>query len=292
MQFIHIPRERDLHKKRVAAYCRVSTEKENQEGSLAFQIRRYQTAICARPEWEFAGIYWDEKSGTQTACRPGFQRLIQDALKGKVDYILVKSISRWARNMVDAAHYLQLLQGNGVELFFETEGLDTANPAGSLLFSLLCAIAQDESRSISENVKWSYRKRFQQGAYDPGNHRILGYDSRDGRLLPNQDAETIRRIFTFFLAGSGYAAIARQLKAEGRSGRGGRFLTPKGIKYILGNEVYAGDRQLQKRPPKHYLTKQPDPQARYTSYYLRDDHEGIIPRTVWDEVQKKLKGGA
>ena len=148
MKFTRIPRKRDLHKKRVAAYCRVSTLLEEQEDSFETQVSYYKAFIEANDEWEFAGIYSDEKSGTKAENRPGFQKLVRDALDGKVDYILCKSISRFSRNIVDCQKYVKLLHGNGVDVKFEKENLDTASPSCSMMLSFLSAIAQDESRSI------------------------------------------------------------------------------------------------------------------------------------------------
>lgn len=289
MRIKHIPRERDLHKKRVAAYCRVSTLLEEQEDSFETQVSYYTGYIEAHDDWEFAGIYSDEKSGTKAENRPGFQKLIADALNGKVDYILVKSISRFSRNIVDCQRYARQLHGNGVDVYFEKEHLDTADPSCSMMFSFLSAIAQDESRSISENVKWSYRERFKRGEYNLGNNRILGYDSVDGKLVPNKDARVVEIIYELYLEGKEPGAIAATLTQIGMTGRNGKPLTPSGILYILGNETYAGDKLLQKRAPKNFLTKQPDKHVFFESTLLKDDHEGIIPREAWDAVQAKLQ---
>lgn len=188
MKITKIPRKRDQHKKRVAAYCRVSTLLEKQEESFEAQVSYYSIYIETHSEWEFAGIYSDEKSGTKAENRQGFQKLIQDALDGKVDYILVKSISRFSRNIVDCQKYVNLLKANGVYVRFEKEGLDTANASSSMVFSFLSVIAQNEAKTISDNVKWGYRQRFQRGEYNLGNNRIFGYDTIGGKLVPNKDA--------------------------------------------------------------------------------------------------------
>lgn len=289
MKFTHIPRTRDLHKRRVAAYCRVSTAQDNQEESFETQVNYYTTYISANPDWEFAGVYSDEKSGIKAENRPGFQKLIRDALDGKVDYILVKSISRFSRNIVDCQGYVKMLHGNGVEVRFEKENLDTADPSCSMMFSFLSAIAQDESRSISENVKWAYRERFRRGEYNLGSNRILGYDSVDGRLVPNDDARIVKIIFQLYLEGKGLIEIADKLNSLGLCGRSGEPLTDKGILYILSNEAYAGDKMLQKRAPKNYLTKQPEKHTQFESHYLMDDHEPVVDRATWDLVQNKLR---
>lgn len=288
MRITKIPRKRDQHKKRVAAYCRVSTLKDEQEESIETQKAHYANFIAAHDDWEFAGIYSDEKSGTKAQNRPGFQKLISDALDGAVDFILVKSISRFSRNIVDAQRYIKRLHGNGVDIWFEKEGLNTADPSCSMMLSFLSTIAQDESRSISENVKWAYRERFKRGEYNLGNNRVLGYDSVDGKLVPNEAAEMVRGIFQMYLEGKGLTDIANTLDQMGVVGRNGKPLTVPGVLYILGNEVYVGDKILQKRAPKNYLTKQPEKNVHFESNYLTGDHEGIISREEWNAVQLLL----
>ena len=201
MKITKIPRTRDQHKKRVAAYCRVSTKLEEQEESYELQRQYYEKYIRANAEWEFAGIYSDEKSGTKVKNRPGFQKLIKDALAGDVDYILVKSISRFSRNIVDCQKYVNLLHGNGVDIHFDKENIDTADPSCSMILSFLSAIAQDESRSISENVRWGYRERFKRGEYNLGNNHIRGYDTVDGKLVPNEEAASIKLIYQMYIEG-------------------------------------------------------------------------------------------
>ena len=288
MKITYIPRTRDLHKRKVAAYCRVSTLLEEQEDSFEFQQAYYRAFILAHEDWEFVGIYSDEKSGTKTKNRPGFNQLIEDALSGEIDYILCKSVSRFSRNQVDCKKYVQLLVGNGVNIQFEKENIDTGNPASFMMFSFLSTISQDESRSISENVKWAYKERFKQGTYNLGNNRVLGYDCVDGKLTPNKDAEIVRLIFKLYLLGNTMREIAEELSAQGFVGRNGKALTRAGVSYILSNETYIGDKKLQKRAPKNYLTKQPEKNVLFESKYLVGDHEAIIDRETWDKVQAKL----
>ena len=289
MRITRIPRQRDLHKKRVAAYCRVSTLLAEQEESLEAQVKYYTRIINAHDDWEFAGIYSDEKSGTKTENRSGFQRLIQDALDHKVDYILCKSVSRFGRDLVKTQHYLKILHGNGVDVHFEKEKLDTADPSCSMMLSFLSTIAQDESHSISENVKWGYRERFKRGEYNLGNNRILGYDCVDGKLVPNENADGVKVIYQLYLDGKSVEEIRRLLVDFGVVTRNGRPLSHHNILYILQNETYRGDKLLQKQPPKDFLTKKPDVRANYKSYYLENDHEAIVEPEVWDAVQEKIK---
>ena len=289
MKITRIPRARDQHKKLVAAYCRVSTTLENQEESYETQLSHYTNYIKSNPEWEFAGVYSDEKSGTQAENRPGFQKMIQKALKGEIDYILVKSVSRFSRNTVDCQKYVELLKGNGVYVRFEKENIDTEDPHSSMMFSLLATIAQDESHSISENVRWSNRKRVQKGEYNLGNNRVFGYDSEDGKLIPNENAKAVREIYRLFLEGSSFFQIAAAMEAAGVRGRSGKPLTRSGIMTILENEVYVGDKLLQKQAPKNFLTKKPEVGIEYESNYLTDDHEPIVDRSTWQKAQELLK---
>ena len=291
MKFTRIPRNRDLHKKRTAAYCRVSTQLQEQEDSFETQHNYYTSYIKSNNNWEFAGIYSDEKSGTKADNREGFQKLIHDALDGKVDYILVKSISRFSRNLVDCQKYVKLLHGNGVDIKFEKENLDTADPSCTMMLSFLATIAQDESHSISENVKWGYRQRYKRGEYNLGNNRILGYDTIDGKLVPNKDAHIVSLIFQMYYEGNTLTDITRTLDSIGALGLRKKKMTISSIRYILTNETYVGDKLLQKQPPINFLTKKPDINTSYESKYLVNDHEAIISREIWDTVQQKLVGG-
>ena len=289
MKITKIPRERDQHKKRVAAYCRVSSTLEEQEESYEAQLEYYTRIIQAHEDWDFAGIYSDEKSGTKASNRPGFQKLIKDSLDGKVDYILVKSISRFSRNIVDCQKYANLLHGNGVDIHFDKENLDTADPSCSMMFSFLSTIAQDESRSISENMRWSYRERFKRGQYSLGNNTILGYDCVDRKLIPNKDADAVRLIFQLYIEGKRIEEIRRLITDYGIRSKNGQPWSHNGIMYILQNERYVGDKKLQKQPPRNYLTKKLDTKEKYESYYLENDHEPIVDRETWNKVQELIK---
>ena len=284
----HIRNKNYGKKKRVAAYCRVSTDKAEQEESFETQIAAYERLIQDNPQWEYAGIYADEgKSATSTKHRPEFQRMIADALDEKIDMILVKSISRFSRNIVDCQTYVEKLREKGVSVWFERENIDSLNPACSMMFSLLAAIAQDESRSISENVKWAVARRFERGEYKIGNSQVLGYDADEhGKPVPNNDAWIVRRIFQLFTEGKSARQVAELVTTEGGHGlRSKGALSYQGVLSILRNEIYVGDRCLQKRPPVHYLTKKPDLRAEYKSYYLKDVHAPLIERETWEKAQ-------
>lgn len=277
-------------KKRVAAYCRVSTDTMGQQESYDTQLRYYKTLIPANHDWEFAGVYADEgRSGTSVKHRPEFLRLMQDAEQGQIDIILTKSISRFARNVVDCQRYVKDLKSRGVEVRFEREGISSMDASADFIFSMLATVAQEESRSISENVRWRYAKDFAKGVYSLGGNRILGYDmGDDGKLTPNGDAWIIKKVFDNFLAGMNYTEIAADLDAAGAKRlRSDKPYTAERIRRILRNEYYVGDMLLRKNAPKDFLTKCPI-HTDYTSYYIRDAHVGIIDRNTWEQAKEKL----
>ena len=289
MQITRIPAQRENKKTRIAVYCRVSTKMEEQEDSLETQQAAYTNLISMRSDWELVGIYSDSLSGLSAEKRPEFMRMFNEALEGKIDRILCKSVSRFSRNVAECKKYTDMLKLKNVIVEFEKEHISTADTTSAFLFSLMSAIAENESRSISENVKWSQRERVKRGEYNLGNNRILGYDCVDGKLVPNQDADTIRLIYTMFLQGSNVEEIIRRLTGMGVMTRNDTPLGRNGILYILRNEAYKGDKQLQKRPPKNFITKKPDPTIPFESKYLENDHEAIVSRSVWDAVQRKLE---
>lgn len=287
----HIPSIHERRTKQVAAYCRVSTDRADQEGSFETQVSYYTNLITNHPGWELVRIYADEgKSATSTQHRPEFMQMIDDALDGKIDIILTKSISRFARNVVDCRTYVEKLRTKGVEIRFERENISSQSASTDMIFSMMAAVAQDESRSISENVKWGCQKRFAQGIHHIGSNSVLGYDEVDGVLQPNESAWVIRMIFQQFLEDIPYAKIAENITAAGAKRlRGKTPLNGKSVMTILNNEIYVGDRNFQKNPPRNYLTKKPDLNAQYQSWYWRDVHEGIIDRETWERAQAKLE---
>ena len=289
MQINRIPAQRENKKTRIAVYCRVSTKMEEQEDSLETQQAAYTDLISMRSDWELVGIYSDSLSGLSAEKRPEFMRMISDAMEGKIDRILCKSVSRFSRNVAECKKYTDLLRLKNVIVEFEKEHISTEDTTSAFLFSLMSAIAENESRSISENIRWGYSERFKRGKYNLGNNRILGYDTVNGKLVPNEDADTIRFIYTMFLQGNTVEEIIRKLNDMGVTTRFGNPLSRNGIIYILRNEAYKGDKQLQKKAPKNFITKKPDPTIPFESKYLENDHEAIVSRSVWDAVQRKLE---
>lgn len=273
--------------RRVAAYVRVSTRRESQEESFETQWQYYIERIASEPGWTFAGIYADRRSGTNAGKRPGFQKMMADAETGKLDLILVKSISRFARNLLDCQQAIDRLSGLGVAVYFEKEHIRTDDPSSTFLLRLLAAVAQDESRSISQNVRLSIASRWARGEYRLGSNRVLGYDQVDGHLVPNQDAWMVKEAFSLFLQGNTCGQIARHFQALGAKSLRGKTIAPSAIRYLLSNEIYVGDRSLQKAPPRDYLTGHPLPD--YKTYYLVSDHPPIIDPKTWQQVQALIR---
>ena len=281
-------------KRRVAGYARVSTDHDEQFTSYEAQIDYYTTYIKSRDDWEFVSVYTDEGiSGTGIKKRIGFQTMIDDALAGKIDLIVTKSVSRFARNTVDSLTTIRKLKENGIECYFEKENIWTFDGKGELLITIMSSLAQEESRSISENCTGGQRKRFSDGKVSVAYRRFLGYDKGpDGRMVINpQEAETVRKIYRLFLEGMTPYGISRRLEADGD-------LSPSHmpkwnattVKRILSNEKYKGDALLQKTYTVDYLTKKTKVnEGEIPQYYVEGDHEAIIDPAVFDRVQLELE---
>ena len=289
MKITRIPAKRENKKVRVAVYCRVSKKVETQEDSLEEQQAAYTELISLRSDWQLVGVYADSLSGLRAEGRPEFMRMINEAMAGNIDRILCKSVSRFSRNVAECKRYADLLRTRNVTVEFEKEHLRTDDPTSSFIFSLMAAIAENESRSISENIRWGYQERFKRGEFNLGNNRILGYDTVDGKLVPNKAAAAVRLIYARFLEGNTIEEIIRTLTEIGVKTRKGTPLSRYNIIYILKNETYKGDKLLQKQPPRNFITKKPDPTIPFETNYLENDHEAIVSRDVWDAVQKKLE---
>lgn len=277
--------------KRVAAYARVSTLTEAQEESYETQVHYYTDLIQSTEGWALAGIYADQGiTGTSAAKRPEFLRMIEDAEKGKIDIILCKSVSRLSRNFAEAQKYVHALKAINVEVRFEKEGISSFDPSTDMIFSTMAAVAQEESRSISDNVKWGNKRRMEMGIRHVGSNHMLGYDEVQGKLTPNEDAWIVRLMFEEYAAGVAPTVILQHLQEKGahrmRSEKG---FTWSSVLAVLKNEAYVGDRHLQKTAPQNYLTKKPDPNEAYESKYIYNDHEGIISPAIWDAVQDRMK---
>lgn len=277
-------------KKRVAAYCRVSTLRNEQDESFETQQKYYEELIQSHPDWELVKVYADRHSATRVKNRPGFQEMAAAAEAKKLDIIICKSISRFSRNMVDCQQYTKWFLTLGVVVIFEEQNIRTDDPTCDFVLSILAAVAQDESHSISENEKAAYASRFARGEYNLGNNRILGYDCVDGELVPNKDAWIVKEVFRRFIEGESYRQIAKGLEELGaQSLHSKKGFGVETLRYMVSNETYVGDKRLQKKAPLDYLTKKPDPNQKVESNYLWNDHEAIIDRETWDKAQEILE---
>ena len=274
----------------MAAYCRVSTDQEEQLLSYENQVRFYTESINRNPEYECAGIYADEGiSGTNTKKRDEFNRMIMDCRAGKIDRIITKSISRFARNTLDCLNYVRELKGLGIGVTFEKEAIDTLDAKGEVLLTILSSLAQDESRNISENSTWGIRKRFEIGQHKMSTKRFLGYDAdENGKLIVNkQQAKIVKQIFMEFLWGKTTDYIKRIFEREGViNWDGGTKWQATTICSMLENEKYKGDTLLQKSYTTDFLTKKRvQNEGEIQQYYIEDDHEAIIEPWIWECVQ-------
>ncbi len=281
---------------RVAAYARVSTEEENQQTSYQTQCEHFTSYIADNPDWEFAGMYADEGiTGTSRKNRKQFNKMMEDAEAGKFDYIITKSTSRFARNTVDSLTCVRrLMQLNPpVGVFFEEDNLDTLDASGELLITIKAALAQEESNSISKNIRWSFQKRFQAGIPQVNLNRLFGYSQgRDNSWIINENqAGTVRRIFADFLNGMSANAVAKKLNNEGITTALGKKWRADSVLDILRNEKYVGDIEMQKTVTESFLThKSIKNTGQAPKYYIKNHHDGIIDRESWDKAQARIKG--
>ena len=281
-------------KKRVAAYCRVSTELEEQESSYEVQVEHYKAYIKNNPEWELADIYADDGiSATSTAKRDEFNRMIQDCREGKIDMILTKSISRFARNTVDCLKYTRELKSLNIAVYFEKENINTLDSKGEVLITIMAALAQQESESLSANVRLGLQFRNQQGKIQINHNRFLGYtkDEEGNLVIVPEEAEIVRRIYAEYMDGRSFQKIKRGLEADGiRNGAGNTKWHETNIKQILTNEKYIGDALLQKTVTTDFLTKKRVVNKGIApQYYVENSHEAIIPREIFMQVQDEMQ---
>ena len=281
------------HQKRVAAYCRVSTDSEEQLTSYQNQMRVYTEMIAANKEWEFAGLYADEGiSGTRADKRPEFQRMIRDCQNGKIDYIITKSVSRFARNTVECLEYVRSLKAQGIGIFFEEQNIDTLKNESELYLVIYAGFAQSESESISKHITWTYRKKFEEGKVSFQYKNFLGYrkgaDSQP-EIVP-EEAAIVERIYEMFLAGQPVKVIAQTLQAEKIEILGKNLSFSKNmIMNILRNEKYCGDCILQKTVTVDCISKtRKANQGEAPMYIVENNHPAIISREVFNRVQEEL----
>ena len=281
-------------KRRTAAYARVSTDSEEQMTSYEAQVDYYTRYIQGRTDCVFAGIYTDEGiSAVNTKKRDGFNKMVTDALAGKLDLIVTKSVSRFARNTVDSLSTVRKLKEKGVEVFFEKENIYTFDGKGELLITIMSSLAQEESRSISENVTWGQRKRFADGKVSMPYKRFLGYEKGEDGIpkIIESEAEVIRQIYRLYMEGRTSSAIAKYLTTNDIPSPGGKQKWQVAtVNSILANEKYKGDALLQKRFTVDFLTKTiKDNEGEVPQYYVQNSHPGIIVPDEFDAVQAEIE---
>lgn len=275
-------------KQRVCAYCRVSTSQEEQLHSFAAQVSHYTEFINSRPDWEFAGIYADEGiSGTSKDKRSEFLRLIRDCEAKRVDMVITKSISRFARNTADCIETVRHLKELGVAVFFEKENINTMSAESELVMTVLSSIAQEESSSISQNIRWGNQRRYSKGiahkTYPPFGYY---YDEKNNLRIHEEQSGIIRRIFDEYVSGKGIAVIARELTAAGiKTPKGGDKWSVSTLREILTNEKYIGDVEMQKSFTADSVTyARKRNTGQMPRYYIHNHHEGIIPKEQFQLV--------
>ena len=280
-------------KLRLAGYARVSTNEDEQLSSYAAQVDYYTKYIQSNPEWEFVGIYTDEGiSATSTKKRDGFNRMIRDALDGKIDLIITKSVSRFARNTVDTLTIVRKLKEKGIEVYFEKENIYTLDSKGELLITIMSSLAQEESRSISENVKWGWDKRMAAGKVSMAYGQFLGYEKGpDGKpKIVETEAKIVRQIYHQFLRGMSFNQIAKHLTTQGvPTPRNKGIWRVSTVMSILQNEKYMGDAILQKTFTVDYLSKKAKRnQGELPKYHVKNSHPAIVDPEIYDLVQYEI----
>ncbi len=282
-------------KKKVAAYARVSTDKEEQEDSFERQVEHYTHLIESNPEWTMVEVYKDPGiTGTKAEKRPDFLRMIDDCRAGKINKILVKSVSRFARNTVDALNYIRELRDMNISVQFESENIDTLTPGGEVLLTILAAMAEQESRTMSNNIKWAYQKKFEKGEVTINTGTVLGYRKAvgGGYEIVEEEAEIVRRIFREYVSGMSVPQIAHRLEADGfKTKRGSEAWRPNAVLGILKNEKYSGNAILGKTYKPDVLSKRRirNDGTIAPMYYAENTHPAIIPKELFELAQEEIQ---
>mgnify|MGYP002763613510 CR=1 FL=1 len=285
--------QEDKPKLRVAAYCRVSTDSDEQATSYEAQVEHYTEYIQKNPEWEFAGIYADDGiSGTNTKNREEFNRMIEECEAGNIDMIITKSISRFARNTLDCLKYIRQLKEKNIPVFFEKEAINTMDSKGEVLLTIMASLAQQESQSLSQNVKLGLQFRYQNGQVQVNHNHFLGYtkDEEGNLVIDPEQAEVVKRIYREYLEGYSMDKIAKGLEEDGiLTGAGKTKWWTSTINKILRNEKYIGDALLQKTYTTDFLNKtRVKNNGIVPQYYVEGNHEAIIPKDIFLRVQEEL----
>ncbi len=279
-------------KKNVAAYARVSNGKDAMLHSLSAQVSYYSAYIQSHDDWEYVGVYADEALTGTKDTRANFQRLIADCRAGKVDFVITKSISRFARNTVTLLETVRELKILGIGVFFEEQNINTLSADGELMLTILASYAQEESLSASENVKWRIHRDYEQGILPLTVQNIYGYKRTAGGdfEIVADEADVVKRIYQLFLDGLGILKIAKLLTEEGIPSNSGDRWSEKKVRYILSNEKYIGDLLLQKSFRTDHLTKKTKRnKGEKPQYYVENNHAPIISRELYEAVQLELE---
>lgn len=283
---------KEMVKKKVCAYVRVSTFTSSQGESFENQVSYYERVLSANPEYEFVGVFADRGLTGTKANREEFIKMIELARSGDIDVIYTKSISRFARNTVDLLEVVREMKLIGVEIRFEEEGINTLSGDGELMLAVLSSFAQEESKSVSENIKWMFRKKFEQGELLLNTKRFLGYDFDEyGDLVINlNEAKVVELIYKEYLSGKGVFTIAKELNKKGiKTVTGGKWYENT-VLTILKNEKYKGDALLQKTYTTDHLTKtRKVNRGQVDSFYVIDSHPAIVTKEEWEQVQFEMK---
>lgn len=280
-------------KLKVAAYCRVSTDSDEQATSYEAQVEHYTNFIQKNDEWELAGIFADDGiSGTNTKKREEFNRMIEECMSGHIDMVITKSISRFARNTLDCLRYIRQLKEKNIPVLFEKENINTMDSKGEVLLTIMASLAQQESESLSKNVKLGLQFRYQNGEVQVNHNRFMGYTKdEDGHLIIEPaEAEIVKRIYREYLQGSSLKQIGDGLMEDGILTAAGKAKwRPESVKKILRNEKYIGDALLQKTYTVDVLTKRRvKNNGIVPQYYVENSHEPIIPRDLYMQVQEEM----
>ena len=277
---------------RVAAYCRVSTDSEEQLTSYKTQKKVYTDMIAARKDWSLVDIYADEGiSGTLAEKRPRFKKMIEDCLAGKIDYIVTKSVSRFARNTVECLDYVRMLKSRGIGILFEEQNIDTLKSDSELYLVIYAGFAQAESESISKNITWSKRKNFEEGKVSLQYKKMLGYRKGEGgepEIVP-EEAKLVERIFDLYIAGETPLSISEILQVENPAFDGKHFTYGKGmIEGILFNVKYCGDAILQQSVTVDpIMKKRKKNTGEALMYYVQNSHPAIVTREKFNKAQEE-----
>ena len=286
IEVIETKSTKSLKQRKVAAYARVSTEKDTMLHSLSAQVSYYSKLIQSNPSWRYCGVYSDNGLTGTKESRPEFQRLLKDCLDGKIDMIITKSISRFSRNTVVLLEKVRMLKDKGIDIYFEEQNIHTMSNEGELMLTLLASFAQAESKSVSDNCKWRIHSAYKEGE-QINIRRLFGYHVKKGILTINPDeAKIVQEIFTQYANGTSALELARTLNEQGTTGN----WTDRRIRKILHNEKYMGDTLLQKRFVNNHLDKKLiTNQGELPQYYVRNSHPAIITRELFAKVQEMLK---